>query len=1539
MSDFKIDWDFIGGLEGKGANQGYVPSLNSGVTIATGFDLKEKDRNFLTSIGLNTNLIDKLTPYLGISGAEAEEVAKNLRLSDPEVMEVDLASKEFYAQNIADQFNTKSKVNFSDLSVAQQTVVASVGFQYGNLSNTPTFFKHAANGNWDLVEAELRDFKDDFSTRRNTEADYLKKKSKYWEQQESIITEKLARQKPTEVNKFEEFLSNTGKRLKEKKDQLVDFITPDPVEQKEIAEQLQKKVEPKGLDITVPLETSEIKNTFIDASKPEPTKSFFTDRTDKRYRGNGMGMITTPKTFSQVMDAAHGDLYNYGRSVSSWQGLIEDWELVQQEMFDKFGIQMPHFNDYIPEVDPSLLTPAPYKEKIAYLEKFIKKTKKDAPNHIVADFKGYDHFFYLRQKRAAESEKDLGLAMMYADGTWDKWGGMLVGTGKAGFQDPVILASLPISFLYGWQGGIVYAALRTAAIEAIIGAGAETIIQTQVVPYRQKLGQDYTWGDAAKIIGTVSLASGIFAGGLTAGVKSTAALVRSTELALAKTNPDIRNKIIGREFDKLTKKNPDPELLFEYIKDRINALPPTEMIVLFNSLPDAIKLHPPYKNAAQDLENKILEDIDNPLKKNTAGQGEHNERVNGATESIIKNEEIKISESPTAALDIDESRPIMMDVRLKPDEIEFDAKTFQFKTGGDSLGVQEKLIGVKKWDQEAAGSIMVWQRADGKYFVADGHQRLGLAKRIKKKDPKQDVYLTATIRREKDGWTASDTMVEAMTLNIVTGTARSADVARILFKLGETLTAARLEGRIKPTQAIWDNAMGLYKLGDEGFQYWLKGNIKDTIAAEAGHIIKDPSESIAALKLLVQGNPASKLEARAMIRDAQSIGTVQNKTMDMFGESMMTEYLIVERSKVLSAVIKNLKKETGIFKALVENDETITKSARNKLDTDYNIKKAEQNAIAIQKIEVLANRRGKISDELTAAARLWKDGRKSEAIKSFTQAVIEGVKRGDHKGIDASGAERSVLATQSESPTRQKPKESVITEKLEAHDDPHGSKPIKIADDTLEEIKTELKVEVEEGGALSDIRAEISLLESKIQGYQLILDQKKGIKTVIKKIKSYQGSFMEEAKKLSKPKLEKEINQAKKELKKFKKQQTQIEGEIAYIGEELLDIPTVLKRQEKIKELEAQAEITKGKEQTKIIEELNRLYKERGFPGKYQTDIEEIKPGAAVGERITSDTVKEPSGTRTQEEFFQATTAEPPSSVLAKAKGIPSASRILEDNLIGDVKTVSGINHKILQISDSVDNLYKLANKNISNIEASITNIAIKFKKSRVIVDIKRKSELLKKLKARQKIYGKDYDIRFIGDLARGRIVLEDLDEVVDGLVIEGWLRNNFRIVQKKDYFADIVREDGYRATHYQLVTEDGLAFELQVHHKDLLTIYDRLRELPGSSYNKIKHNHLTPKQEIELKKLVAQEKKLFDAAWSDIQLKQKGLPEQKAVDEGLFDVEGRKQMDLTDEIATVRVATTGEEIVETKTLKQVIDDVEEDGKIIKFLKDCPGIK
>ncbi len=63
-----IDWGFISELEGKGKTVGYHPSNNSGVTIATGFDLKEKDEEFLLSIGITPELTEKLKPYCQLTG-------------------------------------------------------------------------------------------------------------------------------------------------------------------------------------------------------------------------------------------------------------------------------------------------------------------------------------------------------------------------------------------------------------------------------------------------------------------------------------------------------------------------------------------------------------------------------------------------------------------------------------------------------------------------------------------------------------------------------------------------------------------------------------------------------------------------------------------------------------------------------------------------------------------------------------------------------------------------------------------------------------------------------------------------------------------------------------------------------------------------------------------------------------------------------------------------------------------------------------------------------------------------------------------------------------------------------------------------------------------------------------------------------------------------------------------------------------------------------------------------------------------------------
>lgn len=71
-----IDWEFIASLEGKGVTTGYVPDptgSKSGVTIATGFDLGQRNESDLTTLGISAALITKLKPYLGLKGTVAND--------------------------------------------------------------------------------------------------------------------------------------------------------------------------------------------------------------------------------------------------------------------------------------------------------------------------------------------------------------------------------------------------------------------------------------------------------------------------------------------------------------------------------------------------------------------------------------------------------------------------------------------------------------------------------------------------------------------------------------------------------------------------------------------------------------------------------------------------------------------------------------------------------------------------------------------------------------------------------------------------------------------------------------------------------------------------------------------------------------------------------------------------------------------------------------------------------------------------------------------------------------------------------------------------------------------------------------------------------------------------------------------------------------------------------------------------------------------------------------------------------------------------
>ena len=182
--DNKINYAFVTGREDT-KFQGYVPKVNnqphenSGVTIGTGFDLKDKTPEFLEQIGLEPEVVETLKRYLGLSGNKAQSFLDTapLKLDSSVIRDIDKKAKAYYTANIAGQYEkaTGYEKKFYDLSPAQQTVIYSVGFQYGSLNRTPKFLNYAVEGNWQGMYDELMDFKDLYPTRRKAEAELLLK--------------------------------------------------------------------------------------------------------------------------------------------------------------------------------------------------------------------------------------------------------------------------------------------------------------------------------------------------------------------------------------------------------------------------------------------------------------------------------------------------------------------------------------------------------------------------------------------------------------------------------------------------------------------------------------------------------------------------------------------------------------------------------------------------------------------------------------------------------------------------------------------------------------------------------------------------------------------------------------------------------------------------------------------------------------------------------------------------------------------------------------------------------------------------------------------------------------------------------------------------------------------------------------------------------------------------------------------------------------------------------------------------------------------
>ena len=332
-----------------------------------------------------------------------------------------------------------------------------------------------------------------------------------------------------------------------------------------------------------------------------------------------------------------------------------------------------------------------------------------------------------------------------------------------------------------------------------------------------------------------------------------------------------------------------------------------------------------------------------------------------------------------------DTRPRPPIEEMDPTTLETDAAAFQYKEGGDTAGVTERLHGVKQWDQLKSGVAYVWERADGKRFIADGHQRVGLAKRLADQNPRLDVR----VFKETDGYSQADMRELAAEKNIAEGSGSAWDAATV-FRDSQNPDA--IVATMPPNSAIVRDARGLAKLDDELF-----AAAKASTDANPGHwaVIGEIGEGDRPLQdLLAQSfnarKPKNRREAELQARMIQADRIESESQESLFGAEDVAQSLYAEKARLMDGAIRRLSQDKRVFQSLERHADAI-EQAGNQLTAENSVI-AQEAGRAATLVERLGTMRGPVADELNAAARELHDGGKFETA---LQRVIAAVRAWD----------------------------------------------------------------------------------------------------------------------------------------------------------------------------------------------------------------------------------------------------------------------------------------------------------------------------------------------------------------------------------------------------------------------------------------------------------------------------------------------------------------------------------------------------------------
>jgi len=177
-------------------------------------------------------------------------------------------------------------------------------------------------------------------------------------------------------------------------------------------------------------------------------------------------------------------------------------------------------------------------------------------------------------------------------------------------------------------------------------------------------------------------------------------------------------------------------------------------------------------------------------------------------------------------------------VMFDPANINVDAATYQFRSNGDANGVTAKgRYTTDRWDPILNGDpILVHEKLDGKIFVADGHHRVDLAKKLNAKGAGPGK-IPAMVLREADGYTAKDVKIIAAYKNIAHGKNDPVEAARVFKEANSGQVNVDLLPHLQMDKGNLRMSYSMSKLSDAALDSVAKGEVPAEMAAKVAETL------------------------------------------------------------------------------------------------------------------------------------------------------------------------------------------------------------------------------------------------------------------------------------------------------------------------------------------------------------------------------------------------------------------------------------------------------------------------------------------------------------------------------------------------------------------------------------------------------------------------------------------------------------------------------------------------------------------------------